>query len=83
MRKVVDVARDCGAEIVGAIAVCNRGGVRREDIGAPQFESLVTLEVDQWPADECVLCERDIPVNIDVGHGKEFLAQKNIAAAGV
>jgi orotate phosphoribosyltransferase len=83
MRKVVDVARDCGAEIVGAIAICNRGNVRREDISAPQFESLVTLELDQWPADQCALCERDIPVNIDIGHGKEFVAQKNIETAGV
>lgn len=83
MRKVVDVARACGAEIVGAIAICNRGNVRREDIGAPQFESLVTLELDQWSADECELCERDIPVNTDVGHGKEFIARKNIEAASV
>jgi orotate phosphoribosyltransferase len=83
MRKVVDVARACGADIVGAIAICNRGSVRREDIGAPQFESLVTLELDQWSAEECELCERGIPVNTDVGHGKEFLARNTVAAAGV
>lgn len=81
MRKVVDVARACGADIVGAIAICNRGGVRREDIGAPQFESLVTLQLDQWPEEECVLCERDIPVNTDVGHGREFLAHKKTVSA--
>jgi orotate phosphoribosyltransferase len=83
MRKVVDVARVCGADIVGAIAICNRGEVRREDIGATQFESLVNLQLDQWPEEECVLCERNIPVNTDVGHGREFLARKKIASASV
>ena len=76
MRKVVSVARDAGADIVGAIAICNRGSVRREDIGAPQFESLVTLQLEQWPAEQCELCERGIPVNTDIGHGREFVARR-------
>lgn len=83
MRKVLDVARDCDAEIVGAIAICNRGGVRREDICAPQFESLVTLELEQWPESQCELCKRGIPVNTDVGHGGEFLARRQITGHAV
>jgi len=83
MRKVVDVARNCGADIVGAIAICNRGSIRREDIGAPQFESLVTLEMEQWPESECHMCERGIPVNVDLGHGKEFLARRKALSTNV
>lgn len=74
VRKVVNAARDAGAEIVGVIAICNRGSVRKEDVGAPHFESLVTLQLEQWPAAECVLCEREIPVNTELGHGREFMA---------
>jgi orotate phosphoribosyltransferase len=80
MRKVVDAARAAGAEIVGAIAICNRGGVRREDVGAPQFESLVTLQLEQWPADQCELCQRDIPINTDLGHGREYAKRQNASA---
>lgn len=74
MRKVVDASRAAGAEIVGAIAICNRGSVRKEDVGAPHFESLITLQLEQWPSGECPLCERGILVNTELGHGREFLA---------
>lgn len=80
MRKVVDAARGTEADIVGAIAICNRGSVRGEDIGSPHFESLVTLQLEQWPADQCVLCERGIPINADLGHGREFLAHQKAAS---
>jgi orotate phosphoribosyltransferase len=81
MRKVVDAARSAEADVVGAIAICNRGGVRGEDIGAPHFESLVTLQMEQWPVEQCVLCERGIPVNTDLGHGREFHAHQKTAIA--
>ena len=76
MRKVVDVARFGDTQIVGAIAICNRGNVRAEDVGVPHFESLVDLALEQWPEAECELCARGIPVNTDLGHGREFLARK-------
>lgn len=80
MRKVVDAARQSGAEIVGAIAMCNRNGITREDIDAPQFESLVTLELEQWFAAQCGLCARGVPVNTDLGHGLGFLARSELPA---
>lgn len=83
VRKVVNVARDAGAEIVGAIAICNRGGVRSEDVSVPHFESLVTLQLEQWPAEDCELCKRDIPVNTDLGHGKEFADRENLKVGSV
>jgi len=75
--KVVDAARKAGAEVIAAIAICNRGDVTKEAAGnPPRFESLVTVHLEQWPEAECELCERGIPVNIDVGHGKDFLAKR-------
>jgi orotate phosphoribosyltransferase len=77
LRKVVEEARRVGADVVGAVAVCNRGAVTREMVGNPPvFESLLTVHLEQWPAESCELCERNIPINTDVGHGKEFLAKK-------
>lgn len=77
IRKVVEAARAAGANVVGAIAICNRGNVTKEGVGNPgTFISLLNLSMEQWPPKECELCEKNIPVNTDVGHGREFLAEK-------
>lgn len=77
IKKVVDAVRGAGAEIVGAIALCNRGNVTRKAVGDPPvFESLLTVHLEQWPESECELCAKGIPVNTDVGHGREFVAKK-------
>ena len=74
IKKVIEAARAAGADLVGAIAICNRGDVTREMIGnPPRFEALVDIQLDQWPAGECELCANNIPVNTDIGHGGEYL----------
>jgi orotate phosphoribosyltransferase len=77
LKKAITAARDAGAEVVGAIALCNRGGVSADAIGNPPvFDQLLQIHLEQWPAETCELCQRNIPINTDVGHGKEFLAKK-------
>ncbi len=77
IKKVVEASRAVGAKIAGVVAICNRGTVTKEAVGNPgEFISLVNLSLEQWPEKECELCEKSIPVNTDVGHGKEFLAGK-------
>ena len=77
LRKRAEAARGVGANVVGAVAVCNRGGVTKEAVGnPPEFVSLLTVHLEQWPESECDFCKRGIPVNVDVGHGKDFLARK-------
>lgn len=75
IRKVVEAARRAGANVVGAIVICNRGEVTKEMTGNPtKFISLIDLAQEQWPPEECELCKRKIPVSVDIGHGKKFLA---------
>jgi orotate phosphoribosyltransferase len=77
IRKVVEASRAAGAKVVGAVAICNRGNVTKEDIGNPgEFISLVNLNMEQWPPEKCDLCGKDIPVNTDVGHGHGFLDER-------
>ena len=77
LKKVVETARSMGANVVAAVVICNRGGVQKEDVGdPPEFLSLVRLQLDSWGEGECELCEKDIPVNTDIGHGREFAARK-------
>jgi orotate phosphoribosyltransferase len=79
LRKVIEAARSEGATVAGAVAICNRGMVTGDMIGnPPEFVSMLTVELDQWPEAECDLCKRNIPINTDVGHGKEYLAKKEV-----
>lgn len=80
LKKVVEAARAAGASVVAAVAICNRGNVTREAVGnPPEFVSLLNVQLDQWHESDCDLCKRGIPINTDVGHGKEFLAKKSLA----
>lgn len=77
IRKVVESARKVGAEIVGAIALVNRGRVTKEAIGNPPvFHQLLNLDLESWDETDCELCKTNIPVNTNIGHGKEFLARR-------
>lgn len=77
LRKVIGETQKVGGNVVGAVAVVNRGDVTKETIGnPPEFVSLLTVHLEQWPEADCDLCKKGIPVNADIGHGKEFLARR-------
>lgn len=81
LRETVDAVRTAGGTVVAATALCNRGGVLAKEVGAPELTSLVHLDLDSWTAAECPLCRDGVPVNTDVGKGREFLAQQSAARA--
>ncbi|MFH0829418.1 MAG: phosphoribosyltransferase family protein [Candidatus Kerfeldbacteria bacterium] len=78
-REIVGLVRAAGGTVVGVSAVWNRGkNVTAESLGVRRLVSLVNHQFPQWDpkAEPCPLCENGTPVNTEVGHGKEFLAQQ-------
>lgn len=76
-KKVVETARGIGGDVVGVAVLCNRGGVTAEDLGGvPELFALANLKLDAWDEAECPLCASGVPINTDVGKGREFLARK-------
>ncbi len=75
VKKVIEAAKAAGADVIGVCVLCNRGGVTAEDIGVPILVSMVKVELDSWDAADCDLCKSTIPVNTEVGHGKEYVAK--------
>jgi orotate phosphoribosyltransferase len=63
-----------GGEVVGVSALCNRGGITAAALGAPALHALLDVRLDSWPGAACPLCRDGVPVNVDVGKGREFLA---------
>lgn len=81
VRKVVDLVRATGGDVVGVVAMLNRGGVSAADVGnPPHFEAIVEADLKSWPAEECHLCRDGVPVNVQIGKGKKFVEAQ--AASG-
>jgi orotate phosphoribosyltransferase len=59
-RETIDVAREAGAQAVGAAAIVDRSG-GTIDFGVPSF-ALIRLEVPTYEPENCPLCAAGIPV---------------------
>jgi orotate phosphoribosyltransferase len=59
-RETMEVAREAGAEVVGAAAIVDRSG-GAIDFGVPSY-ALVRLSVPTYDPAECPLCAQGIPV---------------------
>lgn len=76
--KVIQSVREHGGTVVAVGVMVNRDpeNVNVKSIGAPFF-SLGELFVKSYEENDCPLCTKRVKINIDVGHGKKFLEQKN------
>jgi orotate phosphoribosyltransferase len=72
-KAVVALVKAAGGSVVGVSAICNRGAVTAEQLGVDKFCPLIELQLEDYPASECPLCQKGIPVRTDLGKGKEFL----------
>jgi orotate phosphoribosyltransferase len=59
-RETIDVAREAGAEVVGAAAIVDRSGGAL-DFGVPSY-ALVRLELPVYEPATCPLCAKGVPV---------------------
>ena len=79
--KTVESVRAANGIVVGLAALCNRGGVTPQMVGnVPKMFALASVTLETWSEAECPLCAQGIPVNVSVGHGKEFMRRKQEAA---
>ncbi len=77
VKKVIDTARSIGANIVGLGVLCNRGGVTAMDVSnPPELFALLDVKFDAWDEADCPLCAKNIPINMDVGHGRNYVQAK-------
>ncbi|OGZ29230.1 MAG: phosphoribosyltransferase [Candidatus Nealsonbacteria bacterium RIFOXYC1_FULL_40_7] len=76
-KKVVEATRAIGGRVIGLGVLCNRGGITPQDVAdVPELFALANIKLDAWEEAECPLCAQNIPINTDVGKGREYLARK-------
>lgn len=73
VRKVVDSVRAAGGNVVAVCVMVNRDpiGVTGKTVGAP-FSALGILKAEAYDEQTCPLCKRGVPINISVGHGRQY-----------
>ena len=49
--------------------------INSNTIGVP-FQSITEIKLNAWEEKECPLCKKGIPINTQVGKGKEYLSNK-------
>ncbi len=76
LMKTIAAVRFRGGNVVGAVAMCNRGMITAEKLGVPMFSSLLDLPLVTFAEDDCHLCAHGVPVNVSVGHGAEYICRK-------
>lgn len=82
-KKVVQATRAIGGNVIGLGALCNRGGITPQDVAnLPKLIALVNVKLDSWDEATCPLCKQNIPINTDVGHGREFLLRRRQGLGG-
>lgn len=76
IKELIACVRSIDCDISAAAALCNRGGITAKDLQVPELHALLDFSLDKWPAGECPLCKKGMPINTELGHGKKFLAEQ-------
>jgi orotate phosphoribosyltransferase len=75
-RKVIEAVRALSGEVIGLGVLCNRGGITPTDVAnPPRLFALANITLETFDPDNCPLCRQGVPINTDVGKGREFLAK--------
>ena len=75
-RKTVDLVRAHGGIVVGVTVIWNRGNVTSAALGVARHTELFAPQLVTYPAESCPRCEQHVPANVDLGHGRKFLAER-------
>ena len=77
VKKVVDSVKKAGGKVVNVCVMINRDPqkITSKTVGAP-LSSLGVFKAESFDENKCPLCKKDIPINMSVGHGKKYLAEK-------
>ncbi len=75
--RLIDLVKENGGTVVSVHAICNRGPLTHDDFAKQdiRFSPLVTTPLTAYDAASCPLCAAGVPINIELGHGRQFVAR--------
>ncbi len=77
VKKVVDATKKIGGKVVAVCVMVNRDPqhINSKLVGAP-FSALGVIKAQAFDEANCPLCKNNIPINTDIGHGKQYVREK-------
>ncbi len=76
VKKVIDAAKALGSNVLACAALVNRGNVKDADVGAP-IHALINVNLESFDEKDCPLCKNNVPINVEVGKGREYLKNRS------
>lgn len=81
VQRVIEAIRALSGKVVGVAALCNQGNIEPPNLAdIPKFVALANIKNKIWDEADCPLCQQGVPINTEVGKGKEFLSRKGRTA---
>lgn len=78
VKRVVEAVKKAKGNIIAVCVMINRDPnlVNAKTIGVP-FTQLGILHAEAFDKDTCPYCKENRPINVTVGHGKEYLRERD------
>ena len=78
VNKMIDMAKKFETQIQAMTVLVNRvpKEINSETLGVP-FSALCEIPAETFDEKNCPMCRDGIPINTKVGHGKQYLEEKN------
>jgi orotate phosphoribosyltransferase len=73
VKKVIEAVIENGGKVVGVASICNRGSLKKSNLETKKLFSLKVIDLKSYPAENCPLCKKGIPINKELGHGQIFV----------
>ena len=73
-KKIIAQVRAHGGNILGVSVICNRGPETTQSLDVPELHQLSAVDFQVFDADSCPLCEQQVPIVEDIGHGEKYKA---------
>jgi len=77
-KKVVEATQAIGGNVIGLGVLFSRGGgtIMLRNASLLKITALVSMKLDAWGETDCPRCAQNVPINTNVGKGREFLARR-------
>lgn len=75
IRLLAQLVIEHGGIPVGVGVMCKRGDVTAESLGVPELFYATSLPTENWDEKSCRLCQNHVPINTDLGKGRQYLAR--------